>query len=87
MKRASADVINGWQDGKTYPGVIFVQAEAADVVAGPDAGTTVDVITLEALEPEPRYLVERADGTSFVAKQSELRKNKGNPDAEPGVGR
>ena len=34
MKRASGDVINGWQAGKTYPGVIFVQAEDADVVAG-----------------------------------------------------
>jgi hypothetical protein len=76
MKRAHANVINGWQDGKTYPGVIFVQAEAADVVAGADAGTTVAVITLEALEPEPHYLVERADGTSFIAKQSELKKPK-----------
>ena len=74
MKRASIDVINGWQDGKTYPGVVFVQAESATVVAGVEAGKTVIVITLEALEPEPHYLVEREDGTSFIAKQSALKK-------------
>jgi len=74
MKRASADVINGWQDGKEYPGVIFVQAESALVVSGEDQGQTVYVITLEALKPEPHYLVERQNGTSFIAKQSQLKK-------------
>lgn len=77
MKRASADVINGWQAGKTYPGVIFVQAEDAVVISGPDRGATVAVITLEALDPEPHYLVERDDGSNFIAKQSDLRKTTG----------
>ncbi len=74
MKRASIDVINGWQAGKSYPNVVFVQTESAVVVSGEDTGKKVAVITLEALEPEPHYLVEREDGSSFIARQSQLRK-------------
>lgn len=75
IKRASIDVINGWQAGKSYPNVILAQAESAIVVSGEDVGKTVTVITLEALEPEPHYLVERDDGSSFIAKQSQLKRS------------
>jgi hypothetical protein len=74
VKRASLDVINGWQDGKSYPNVDFTQSESAVVVTKGGAEITVTVITLEALEPEPHYLVEREDGSSFIARQSELKK-------------
>jgi len=74
MKRANTGVINGWQDGTSYPGVMFSHIDPVIVTAGLYRGETVCLITLEALEPEPHYLAEREDGSSFVAKQSELRK-------------
>ena len=74
MKRAALDVMNGWQEGKIYPDVNFCQAQAAVVMSGPQAGTVVVLISLEALEPEPHYLAEAADGTSFIVMQSEIRK-------------
>jgi hypothetical protein len=61
-----------WYAGERLPGVHF---QLNDAVVAPGGDVTKDlaaVISLECLVPEVTFLIERSDGRSEIAKQSEL---------------
>ena len=74
MKQASIDEINGWLDGKKYPGVQFSHNDTAYICSGPRTGELAAIMSLEAFEPEPHYHAELGNGQFITLKQSEIRK-------------
>ena len=68
----NADVINHWLAGSSLPGVAFSQNDPVIVTFGSDDQRPGSVISLEALEPEPRYLVELGSGEEHMAFQWQL---------------
>jgi hypothetical protein len=68
----NADVINDWLAGGCLPGVAFSQNDPVIVKIGSDDQRPGSVISLEALEPEPRYLVELGSGEERMAFQRQL---------------
>jgi hypothetical protein len=62
-----------WYAGVLPEGVRFGLNSSVELLSGPSAGMAAAVISLEDLDPEPRYLVESSDGKDLYALQSQLR--------------
>ena len=52
-----------WFSQQLVPGAAFKLNDSVEITAGEHAGKSGAVISLEALEPEPLYLVEMGDGS------------------------
>ena len=66
---------NAWYGGAEIEGVGFELNESVVLIGGAHSGQVASVISIEALRPEPRYLVELGDtGNSIVVGQSQLRR-------------
>jgi len=66
--------LNHWFADGSLPGVEFWPNQPVIVTTGPGVTQTGSVISLEALEPEPQYLVELASGTDITVFQRHLGK-------------
>ena len=71
-RRLDVDTIQDWMSGVLPSGVRFGLNAAVDFRFGEHAGEGGAVISLTALEPEPRYTVELGTGQDVNAYQSEL---------------
>jgi hypothetical protein len=61
-----------WYSFQPIRGVAFFVNDAVQVRNGANAGSRGAVISLEAVEPEPLYLVELASGSDVTLPQSAL---------------
>lgn len=52
------DQLNQWMAGETVPGAKFALNDSVRILSGPAGGQTGAIISLLALAPESRYLVE-----------------------------
>jgi len=68
------EVLNHWLAGGAVPGVAFSHNELVTVTAPLSEARPASVISLEALEPEPRYLVELSSGADLMAFQRHLNR-------------
>lgn len=69
-----SQVRDRWFQGDLISGISFSLNDTAVITGGPRAGEAVAVISLEALEPEPIYLVEVLSGQGdLLQPQSALR--------------
>ena len=74
MKRdVPAEIDEAFYAGKMLPALPFVANDSVDVVRGPHRGRGGAVISIEAMSPNPRLLVELEDGTDAVLDASSLR--------------
>lgn len=71
MDRAASDQM--WFRQEPIVGATFLLNDAVQVVSGPYAGQYGSTIALLALQPEPRYTIELANGQDIQANESELR--------------
>lgn len=69
----AADLDHWFADG-SLPGVEFAPNHPVLVTTGPNATEAGSVVSLEALEPEPQYLVELASGIDITVFQRYLAK-------------
>ena len=67
-----AEMLNQWFSEASLPGVAFSPNQPVIVRKGTNETETGSVISLEALEPEPRYLVELASGAELTVFQRHL---------------
>jgi hypothetical protein len=64
-----------WYGGTEIEGIDFALNESVALIGGVHSGQVASVISLEALRPEPRYLVELGNtGGSVVMGQSQLKR-------------
>ncbi len=68
----NADIVNQWFAEGSLPGVAFSPNQLVTVTTALDEFQSGSVISLEALEPEPQYLVELASGAELTAYQRSL---------------
>ena len=69
-----------WYGRLPIKGVAFLHDDSVRIVSGEHRGAAGSVISLEAKDPEPRYLIELSDGTDAYVLQSELvQANAGDP--------
>jgi len=69
------EVDDKWFSNESIDGVSFKLNDSVSVIAGPHAGKSGTVISLNRLIPEPEYLVELGSGAGDIkAFQSNLRK-------------
>jgi hypothetical protein len=68
------EVLNRWFAGSSLPGVTFSMNDPVIVKIALDDARPGSVISLEALEPEPKYLVELGSGADVVVFQRQLTK-------------
>jgi hypothetical protein len=61
-QRFDAAAIARWTSGHELPGVLFALDQAVAVIGGPSRGRSGTVVSLLALEPEPRYRVALDSG-------------------------
>ena len=61
-------------DGKPIEGVAFIHNQAVRVVVGPHAGQTGSLISLEAIEPVPIFLMELESGVDVLVKQTQIER-------------
>lgn len=66
------DLEGQWVKREGIPGVSYRFGAPVRVCCGEAAGATGRVVALLALDPSPEYVVELPDGSSVVARQSEL---------------
>jgi hypothetical protein len=64
--------IQEFLSGEQIPGVNFVHNQFVRVVVGPNAGVFGSIISLEQLEPRPKYLLELESGFDAYAFQDEI---------------
>jgi|CXWK01.1.fsa_nt_gi hypothetical protein len=65
-----------WNSGTQLEGVNFALNESVALIGGKHSGQLASVISLEAVSPEPRYLIELGlTGGSLVVEQSQLRRS------------
>ncbi|XAL99354.1 hypothetical protein OT109_17460 [Phycisphaeraceae bacterium D3-23] len=57
---------NAWFEGESPPGGRFHHNDSVRILSGPHAGSFGSLISVEALDPEPTYLVELASGKGDV---------------------
>lgn len=72
-RRFDLDIDARWRNGDLPAGVTFGRKQPVHVYAWPSTGDRGTVISLLALEPEPRYLVEFTSGEQARIWQSRLR--------------
>ena len=65
-------ILARWYAGERLPGVFFNLNDAVIAPLGDVVSDLAAVISLESLTPEATYLIERTDGRSEVARQSDL---------------
>jgi hypothetical protein len=70
---ADHDAFERWQHGGRLEGVHFPPDAAVVVLEGDHAGRAGHVVSLQALAPEPVYVVALADGDDVGVVQSGLR--------------
>ena len=68
------EVLNRWLAGSSLPGVVFSLNDPVIVRTAADDARSGSIISLEALEPEPKYLVELGSGAAVMAFQRQLTK-------------
>ena len=69
-----ADVRGRWYRQEEIPGILLRLNDGVLVLSEEYSGATGCVISIEALEPEPSYLVELGDGRGdLIVRQSNLR--------------
>jgi hypothetical protein len=68
-RRFDEAVLERWMAGDLPPGVKFGPREVVEDLDERQRGQRGTVVALLALEPQPRYLVEQADGGRFEAWQ------------------
>ena len=69
------EIDDKWFSSELIDGVSFKLNDSVSVIAGPHAGKSGAVISLNRLIPEPEYLVELGSGSGDIkAFQSNLRK-------------
>lgn len=61
-------------DRSPIPGVEFWHNDFVLVVAGPHAGATGSLVTVLALQPEPRFVLELEVGGDVEVLQSEIHR-------------
>ncbi|HEX9953170.1 MAG TPA: hypothetical protein VGB53_15475 [Rubricoccaceae bacterium] len=61
-----------WFAEQLVPGVRFRLNDAVRIVSGPASGAEGSVISLDALEPEPTYLVELSGGADVRVPERAL---------------
>ena len=66
------EIQDKWILGGELEGVRFHMQESVQVVSGPHAGTTGELTCVLALEPEPLFHLETADGGDLWVYQSEI---------------
>ena len=66
------DQLNQWMAGEILPGASFVLNESVSIRSGVASGQTGAVISLLALAPEPRYLVETSLGRDVEVAEHEI---------------
>jgi hypothetical protein len=71
-----------WYMGRRVEGVHFALKDSVDVCGGASSGSGGAIISLEALPPDPVYLVELGSGKDVLVPQSLLRQA-GEPFAAP----
>jgi hypothetical protein len=64
---------NAFYEKKPTELLPLVVADVVTVKSGSRSGTSADVIALESLPPDPKYLIEFSDGSSAVVALSDLR--------------
>jgi len=64
--------LNQWMAGETLPGARFSLNDAVSIRSGFASGQTGAVISLLALAPEPRYLVETSLGRDVEVTEREI---------------
>jgi hypothetical protein len=69
----STEISDHWLAGTSLPGVAFSQNDPV-IVTTPTDALPGSVISLEALEPEPRYLVKLGSGAHLMAFQWQLKR-------------
>ena len=60
-------------DRAEIPGVEFWHNDHVRIVAGPHAGASGSLVTVLALQPEPRFVLELETGLDVEVSQSEIR--------------
>ena len=71
------DASERWQHGGRLEGVAFAPDAPVVVLEGGHAGRAGRVVSLQALAPEPVYVVALADGDDVGVVQSGLRAVRG----------
>jgi len=64
--------VRDWYDGKTPPGVLFSLNQPVRIATGPHVKQLGSVVVLLSIVPEPRYVVELADGHDIQVGQEQL---------------
>jgi hypothetical protein len=67
--------IDSWFAGESIAGVRFRLNDAVRVSSGQHAGMVGSVISLLAVQPEPRYIVETSSGRDVEILDHELQIN------------
>jgi len=62
-----------WFAGEKIEGVDFYLNDPIDIVGDENKGSKGSIISLEAMEPEPMYLVESSGGDNVFIKQSSIK--------------
>lgn len=72
-RRLDAETLNEWYTGLTVEGVAFSLNDSVQITSQSRVQTG-SIISLEALEPEPRYLVGLGTGGDVLAHQHDLER-------------
>ena len=63
-----------WYSPVVIPGVRYRMNDIVTILSGPHVGATAWVISIEGVDPEPSYLIERISGSGdLIVAQSALR--------------
>ena len=73
MALANDNIDDAWFRGKPIEGILFRLNDAVSVIGGPHQGKGGAVISVSAMEPEPRYRVEDGvTGHDMDVRQADL---------------
>jgi hypothetical protein len=66
------DLGQSFLDGTAIPGVAYSHNDFVRIVAGPHAGSAGSLVTVLAIAPEPRFVLELDSGFDIEVLQSEI---------------
>lgn len=68
----SKDLEELWYDFRPVPGAKFKMNETVKILNGNHSGQIASIISLETIDPEPKYLIELNSGEDMIVAESNL---------------
>lgn len=69
----SQDIAQAFLDHTSIPGVMFEHNDYVHIVGGPNSGKSGSLVTVVALEPEPKFILELESGFDVEVMQSHIK--------------